>query len=710
MDDSPIRAILDPAEIARSLSEALGAGSIQPAAEAQPPADISSLQAAPSPPVPEPPPAAPPVEQPPPIVPEELPPSSPRFSVQSALPWTVSLCTNLVGIVVLALFALPMLVEEQAVLELAAIFSETTEQAEQVQTLEVTAWEHSPDSMSEQVEQVTTILEQEIKVEANQSVDDAAEVTDLLVDPAGDISLVPSKETLSTPISVGITAAPPTEKELNEAGSVEEAVDGVGTQISEMLGEGDLLVVWLLDASLSLVDDRQRVAARLETVYAKIAQEQQTVASRTGAKPPILTNAVVAFGGGAAEVVTPTGRAGRAVSAIRDIPVDPSGLENVFSAVALCARRYGGSVKRQVLVVIWTDESGDDILLLEPTIALCKQEKIRVTTIGPTAVLGAEAGTHSWTHPQNGRLYYLPVKKGPDAAFPERLRWPYWWNASLPAWHTDLETRARFEGWYGGYHLASIASGFPPYALTRLARETGGSMTIFDRGIDRGPFRLSVMRPYAPEYRSAAEIYSDLRYFPLRQAVMASADVTRSFNDHERPQWSYIYKPAGAIRRRLANSASQIKDAAEVAERAAMPFGPDGMEHLYAQEQSPRWRAWYDLTRGRLIAMSVRYAEYRALVELICRPGGIHDEANCLQITPAPRLLLGSITEERAREAERLLTRCLEENPNTPWAYLAQRELDNPLGVTYRAWYQEPPPPVPFVPQAPSAPVVLPKL
>ena len=144
---------------------------------------------------------------------------------------------------------------------------------------------------------------------------------------------------------------------------------------------------------------------------------------------------------------------------MRKLPVDPSGLENVFSAVALAARRYGGSVKRQLLLVVWTDESGDDILLLEPTIALCKKEKVVVSAIGPTAVLGAEEGSHSYVHPPNGQLYFLPVKKGPDAAFPERLRWPYWWSTSLPAWHNDIGTRARFEGWYGGrqrppYHLS----------------------------------------------------------------------------------------------------------------------------------------------------------------------------------------------------------------------------------------------------------------
>jgi hypothetical protein len=236
-------------------------------------------------------------------------------------------------------------------------------------------------------------------------------------------------------------------------------------------------------------------------------------------------------------------------------------------------------------------------------------------------------------------------------------------------------------------------------------------MTIFDRGLDSGPFKLSVMRPYSPDYRSAAEILEELRYFPLRQAVLASVEVTRAYEGHESPRMSIYYTQPPGMRRRLSASSGEIEEDAEALELAMAPFGEDGLEPLYKLEASPRWRAWYDLTRGRQLAMSVRYAEYRALVEMLCRPGGLPDDVNCLQIAPAPRLLLGSVTELRAREAERLLTRCLNENPDTPWAYLAQRELDHPLGVTHRAWYQEPPPPPPpSGPSPPQAPVVLPKL
>ena len=50
---------------------------------------------------------------------------------------------------------------------------------------------------------------------------------------------------------------------------------------------------------------------------------------------------------------------------------------------------------------------------------------------------------------------------------------------------------------------------------------------------------------------------------------------------------------------------------------------------------------------------------------------------------------------DRAVEGQRLLNRCLEKNPGTPWAFLAARELEHPLSVDFNWRYVPPPPPSP---------------
>ena len=387
-----------------------------------------------------------------------------------------------------------------------------------------------------------------------------------------------------------------------------------------------------------------------------------------------------------------------------------------MEATARVVTKYRSSWKnRNLLIVVWTDESGDDILLLEPTIALCRKEKVKVSIIGPTATLGAQEGLHAYFHPVAGRTFYLPVHKGPDSAFPERILWPYWSHAQhsfkvAEAW--DL--RGVSAGWHGGPHLRCLSSGFAPYALTRLALQTGGTMTIFDREADRGPFTLDVMRPYSPDYRSASTSTKISATSRCGSLVLQSIEITRTLPDAQvvYPLARY-YRPADDLRDYVAGHNRRVRQSANLVELALMPFRRDNLELLREQERSPRWRAWYDLTHGRLLAQSVRYAEFQAMTFLACGPAGIPQEANCLTAAPISHLWVPSDHEARAREAERLLRRCIDENPHTPFAILAEQELASPLGFGYQAFYREPPPPPPYVPHVPRptpAPLVFPRL
>ena len=108
------------------------------------------------------------------------------------------------------------------------------------------------------------------------------------------------------------------------ASSIEGAVDRVTSDIEEKLRNGDLLVVWLLDSSHSLVDDRQRVAARLEPFFERMKDADLEAQ---------LQNAVVAFGATMKERVAPSRSGDRIVSSVKKLPIDASGKENVFEAI-----------------------------------------------------------------------------------------------------------------------------------------------------------------------------------------------------------------------------------------------------------------------------------------------------------------------------------------------------------------------------------------
>lgn len=507
------------------------------------------------------------------------------------------------------------------------------------------------------------------------------------------------------------TPATISESSLSTSTSVEGAVDRVTAELRAKLEKGDLLVVWMLDASNSLVDDRQRVAARLTPFYEELVAERSSAQHR-------LQSAVVSFGKAMRERVAPTDFGQSIIDAVGNLPVDRSGNEKVFDAVARCAEHYRQSwPDQQLALVIWTDESGDDIQNLEQAIEVCRQQRATVSVVGPSSVLGADTGLHSYLDPDSGSTYQIPVRRGPDTAMSERLELGYWYLTRYQRGGPrgprggggpgrPRGGRGQLPSWLGGQDLEGILSGFSPYALTRLTMQTGGAYTIFDRPEDRGPFDHASMQRYAPSYAAYGRYVESIRSHPLRDAVMKAVAELQGKKVDAPPTMLFIkstgprifdfmrfYYPPTEFQAKLRSSRGRLTGQAaryaKVVESALRHVSTDeslehGLEELHQYEDSPRWRAWYDLTRGRLLATSVRLEEYRLTINALTKPGALASTTNHLIMVASPESRSDEKFQRRADEAERLLRRCAEEHRGTPWEVLAQRELDFALGVGAR--------------------------
>ncbi|HEV3005821.1 MAG TPA: vWA domain-containing protein [Pirellulales bacterium] len=461
---------------------------------------------------------------------------------------------------------------------------------------------------------------------------------------------------------------------------IDGAVDCLADEILTNLEESKVLVVWIMDASISLEPDRQAVAQRLEKIYNQLTYLGDMT---RGA----LTSAVVAFGERAEEMVPPTTDYGKVIDAIRHGPTDKSGIENVFSTVVDCVNRYQKQRSREhrrVLFVIWTDESGNDNDKLEDAVKLCRNTVTPVYVVGPSAMFGKQKGTMPFKH-VDGKVYQLPVDRGPDTVRQERLNLPYWFE---------------------GDQYETLHAGVGPFALTRLAHETGGGYFIKDHEGDKVGFSVESMLGYMPDYDSPLEYTRHASKSPLRRAVLTAVDLT-----HER-------KLKGTPRLRFAPNGQtyfqELREAQETVafnlmtiQQALAVFGPKGMEPQYAKEESARWRAWYDLTYGRLLAMCVRCNEYNWACAVMKGKGAdfVEKKSNRWEFRADEALHSGSQNERMAKEATRLLTRCSHDNPGTPWALLAQRELEKPLGFIVHEAYEAPPPPPPKPKADPKKPV-----
>ncbi len=455
---------------------------------------------------------------------------------------------------------------------------------------------------------------------------------------------------------------------------VEGAVDRLTHEIARNLEERDVLVVWLMDASGSLTAERAEVAERLNRVYQEL-RELGSVAEEA------LLSSVVQYGEQMNVLVTPTSDGDKVVKGIRDVATDESGVENIFQTIEATVKKFRTHVardKRKMMLVVWTDESGDDYGALEKAVAMCQRYNTSVYTVGPSAMFGKEKGTRPYVHPDDGKTYYLPISRGPDTLRQEQIQLPFW---------------------FGGNQFRNLNSGLGPFALTRLCQSTGGIYFIKDDPEEGNQFELEVMANYTPEYDSADEYMARARGSKFRSAILQSVDISmqREFKGTPRLE----FEPNGNT------YYNELKEAQElvaynipIVESALMPFNQfrgDALEELYQQEPSARWRAWYDFNRGRLLAMRARCYEYNwrcAELKGLSREF-VEEKSNRWRFVPADDFSFGSETRNDAEEARRLLTRCIRNNPGTPWAVLARRELKDPMGFRVEEAYVAPPPPPP---------------
>ena len=137
-----------------------------------------------------------------------------------------------------------------------------------------------------------------------------------------------------------------------------------------------------------------------------------------------------------------------------------------MTAVDQCIEQYGRKWKGGIVIVVWTDESGDDILYLEDRSSqMCKRRNVVVSVVGPTAVLGSEQGRHHYVDKPTGyrllaadqaRARHVAARAVAAALLARFAAGPWIAKGRMPADGTP---------WYGGPHREGLLSGVGPYAL-----------------------------------------------------------------------------------------------------------------------------------------------------------------------------------------------------------------------------------------------------
>lgn len=480
---------------------------------------------------------------------------------------------------------------------------------------------------------------------------------------------------------------------------MDTALDRVTWEIARNMQESKVLVVWMLDASGSLKTQREQIAARLDRIYGELGALEE-VGQIPRLRKPLLSG-VVSYGE-RTEFLThePTDKFEVVREAIEGVQPDPTGRENVFSAVVQTMQLWKGyrtSGGRRIMLVVVTDETGDDFPTHVPAISLCRRYGAQAYVIGPTAVFGRQKGYVPYVAPEDGQTYRLQVDLGPETAMFDLVDLPFWYN---------------------GPQYKYLSAGFGPYALSRLVRETGGiyfttTMTTMQGLSPVGYFDGQAMKPFMPDYRFGTfqDYAADLARHPLRFAVVQAARLSRENEAEGTPALTLRVNPNNY--RQAATDAQRTVAKSQLMIENILEAFPPNVDELYEQEPSARWRTAFNLAYGRLLANRVRCYEYNAALADLkggLTPADVANRSNQWIFKPSDELNYATNFRSAAKQANEYLQRVIDEAPDTPWAVLAARELQNALGIRIIHRFIPPPQTRPSPPRAnnnPPRPVLL---
>jgi hypothetical protein len=479
------------------------------------------------------------------------------------------------------------------------------------------------------------------------------------------------------------------------------SVDRITQEILRQLEKSTVLVAWVMDASLTMAARREEVIKRFDRIYHELEVLQND-------KPDVLLTSIVAFGVDVNFITPkPTSDPEEIKKAVREIPPDEEGRENIFRAVketCLKLRRYQTQSGRKLIIIAITDEKGDDPSLADDTIKLVRRNKTPVYILGPMAPFGRKILQVPYTEPESGEVFMFPIERGPETVQSERLSLPFWGR---------------------GDQFDLFPSGFGPYDLTRLARESGGIYFMFDDGKSgQGRYDGYDLASYSPDYETIADYRKAIAASPLRQAVLQAADDSRALeeaiNSRGRGFEPGLNFSMADLNQLLNNEQQKVAMTMAFVDQALARLS--AVEKDRPKESSKRWQAHYDLMMGRLLANKVRCNEYNwATAQMKVTPkapeGKTEDNKpnNAWRLVPDEKISFGmkdqpdkaeaktnvkksdpkatAKAKEDAEKATEYLQRVVKEHSGTPWALMAARELEIPMGFRWESMYIEPPQP-----------------
>jgi hypothetical protein len=477
----------------------------------------------------------------------------------------------------------------------------------------------------------------------------------------------------SGPVRTPSSDSPPAPRGLGRA--EELAVKKVTTIIRQSLEVAPTLVVWILDRTPSAQEMVADVASAAQTFYE--STEARQLAAGEGS--PLLT-AMVAFDDQVQFVLDPpTGDVQKIKAGFEALKPSSANREMPFTAIKQALEKYlplRTGERRELVIVIVTDEAGDDGKVVEELIEPTRRHAIPIYVIGLPAPWGQTN----------------PFATNPKAIDPAS-------DDSVPTLGPEsvLSERVDIDNWTSHYathaNTSLVDSGFGPFALQRLCRVSRGQFFGLRPGLGYGyrgasartwptgdelRFEENIVNKYSPDYVSEAD-YRKLLAENKACAALCEAARHAKVTIEGSPGTRF---PKGAE----AQMAKQMSSAQQFAARNSPPV--DDLYNILVKGESDRarlvslrWQAEYDLAMGRVMANKARLDGYNSMIAALKR-GKTFQNASSKEwvLESDDNFETESTIKKLAERAKMYLERVVHEHPGTPWAKIAEEELKTPLG------------------------------
>jgi hypothetical protein len=423
----------------------------------------------------------------------------------------------------------------------------------------------------------------------------------------------------------------------------------------------ELLVVWIIDDSPSLQDEREIIGSEIDNLIFALKNKK------------ILNMAVVGFGTKAQMKCQLSRDSKRIKTGIMQVGTEGSGTENCMAAIDYAAKIFMTASWKKIFIVI-TDEAGDDTERLEQVLAQLKKSDIAIYLLSAESTFAQPYSTETYTS-KDGKTESASINSGIESISSEILNRTY---GPIPLY-------AQFGS------QGALKSGFPAYALNRLCDQTKGCYYFLkDSAYDR-----KIMESYKPDLCSAGEYNTLIKKDPLRAVV---TDIKQKFEDYQLSQWFRDIEGQFNIPLDAKESLIQARDAMPKIDNyikqleSALPTTP-------SKGVNKRWLANAELLRAQLYRGQYFLNQYILTVDEWIKSKDFFNPplgretsthyAGYYYITDeqgAP-VRENAATDKKPNYldlAQKALSSVSANHPNTPWSMVAMKCLTNDWGYKIR--------------------------